>query len=136
MEKEPILILTHNGWGQALIKSVRMIVGEIKDVYEVPLQAEDSLADYIARVKEQIDQLQWSKHLLILTDIKGGTPSNVALRISKDYQVITISGLCASMLLEAVMKQEEGGFTRELAQEIQTAVVESCQVLELPQIQK
>ncbi|EOH95184.1 PTS sugar transporter subunit IIA [Enterococcus pallens] len=136
MEKEPILILTHNGWGQALIKSVRMIVGEIKDVYEVPLQAEDSLADYIARVKEQIDQLQWSKNLLILTDIKGGTPSNVALRISKDYQVITISGLCASMLLEAVMKQEEGGFTRELAQEIQTAVVESCQVLELPQIQK
>lgn len=136
MEKEPILILTHNGWGQALIKSVRMIVGEIKDVYEVPLQAEDSLADYIARVKEQIDQLQWSKHLLILTDIKGGTPSNVALRISKDYQVIAISGLCASMLLEAVMKQEEGGFTRELAQEIQTAVVESCQVLELPQIQK
>lgn len=136
MEKEPILILTHNGWGQALVKSVRMIVGEIKDVYEVPLQAEDSLADYIARVKEQIDQLQWSKNLLILTDIKGGTPSNVALRISKDYKVIAISGLCASMLLEAVMKQEAGGFTRELAQEIQTAVVESCQVLELPQIQK
>lgn len=136
MEKEPILILTHNGWGQALVKSVRMIVGEIKDVYEVPLQAEDSLADYIARVKEQIDQLQWSKNLLILTDIKGGTPSNVALRISKDYEVIAISGLCASMLLEAVMKQEAGGFTRELAQEIQTAVVESCQVLELPQIQK
>lgn len=136
MEKEPILILTHNGWGQALVKSVRMIVGEIKDVYEVPLQAEDSLADYIARVKEQIDQLHWSKNLLILTDIKGGTPSNVALRISKDYEVIAISGLCASMLLEAVMKQEAGGFTRELAQEIQTAVVESCQVLELPQIQK
>lgn len=136
MEKQPILILTHNGWGQALVKSVRMIVGEIKNVYEVPLQAEDSLADYIARVKEQIDQLQWSKNLLILTDIKGGTPSNVALRISKDYEVIAISGLCASMLLEAVMKQEAGGFTRELAQEIQTAVVESCQVLELPQIQK
>ncbi|MEO1768551.1 PTS sugar transporter subunit IIA [Candidatus Enterococcus ferrettii] len=136
MEKEPILILTHDGWGQALVKSVRMIIGEITDVYEVPLQAADSLADYIAKVKEQIDQLQWSKKLLILTDIKGGTPSNVALRISKDYEVIALSGLCASMLLEAVMKQEAGGFTREMAQEIQTAVVESCQVLELPQIQK
>lgn len=136
MEKEPILILTHDGWGQALIKSVRMIVGEIKNVYEVPLQAEDSLPEYIARVKEQVDQLNWSKKLLILTDIKGGTPSNVALRISKDYEIVAISGLCASMLLEAVMKQEAGGFTRELAQEIQTAVIESCQVLELPPIQK
>ncbi|MGM0214697.1 PTS sugar transporter subunit IIA [Enterococcus sp. AZ109] len=136
MEKEPILILTHDGWGQALLKSVRMIVGEIKNVYEVPLQAEDSLPEYIAKVKEQVNQLQWSKKLLILTDIKGGTPSNVALRISKDYEIVAISGLCASMLLEAVMKQEAGGFTRELAQEIQTAVIESCQVLELPQIKK
>ncbi len=136
MEKEPILILTHDGWGQALIKSVRMIVGEIKNVYEVPLQAEDSLPEYITRVKEQVDQLNWSKKLLILTDIKGGTPSNVALRISKDYEIVAVSGLCASMLLEAVMKQEAGGFTRELAQEIQTAVIESCQVLELPPIQK
>ncbi|GCF93165.1 PTS fructose transporter subunit IIA [Enterococcus florum] len=134
MEKEPILILTHNGWGQELLKSVRMIVGEIDDVHEVALQAEDSLNDYMDRVKAQIEQLEWSEHLLVLTDIKGGTPSNVALRLSKDYAIIAISGLCASMLLEAVMKQSEGGFTKESAVEIRKAVVDSCQVLELPKI--
>ena len=129
MAKEPILILTHNGWGAELLKSVQMIVGEISHVYEVPLQAEDSLPDYIERVKVQIDQLEWNESLLILTDIKGGTPSNVALRLSKDYELVAISGLCASMLLEAVMKQEAGGFTKELAQEIHTAVIDSCQVI-------
>lgn len=132
MEKEPILILTHNGWGLELLKSVQMIVGQISNVHEVALNAEDSLPDYLERVKAQIDQLKWSDKLLILTDIKGGTPSNVALRLSKDYEVVTISGLCASMLLEAVMKQEAGGFTREVAQDIHTAVVDSCQILELP----
>ncbi|BBM19495.1 MULTISPECIES: PTS sugar transporter subunit IIA [Enterococcus] len=132
MEKEPILILTHNGWGRELLKSVQMIVGEIHNVYEVALNAEDSLPEYLERVKAQIDQLKWNDKLLILTDIKGGTPSNVALRLSKDYEVVAISGLCASMLLEAVMKQGVGGFTRETAKEIHAAVIDSCQILELP----
>ena len=132
MVKQPILILTHNGWGLELLKSVQMIVGEISNVHEVALNAEDSLPEYLERVKTQIEQLEWQENLLILTDIKGGTPSNVALRLSKDYKVVAISGLCASMLLEAVMKQETCGFTRGIAQEIHKAVVDSCQLLELP----
>ncbi|WP_368756924.1 PTS sugar transporter subunit IIA [Enterococcus avium] len=132
MVKQPILILTHNGWGLELLKSVQMIVGEISNVHEVALNAEDSLPEYLERVKTQIEQLEWQENLLILTDIKGGTPSNVALRLSKDYKVVAISGLCASMLLEAVMKQETGGFTRGIALEIHKAVVDSCQLLELP----
>ena len=132
MVKQPILILTHNGWGLELLKSVQMIVGEISNVHEVALNAEDSLPEYLERVKTQIEQLEWQENLLILTNIKGGTPSNVALRLSKDYKVVAISGLCASMLLEAVMKQETGGFTRGIAQEIHKAVVDSCQLLELP----
>ena len=132
MVKQPILILTHNGWGLELLKSVQIIVGEISNVHEVALNAEDSLPEYLERVKTQIEQLEWQENLLILTDIKGGTPSNVALRLSKDYKVVAISGLCASMLLEAVMKQETGGFTRGIAQEIHKAVVDSCQLLELP----
>ena len=78
MVKQPILILTHNGWGLELLKSVQMIVGEISNVHEVALNAEDSLPEYLERVKTQIEQLEWQENLLILTDIKGGTPSNVA----------------------------------------------------------
>ena len=93
MENEPILLLTHNGWGLELVKSVQMIVGEVTNVHEVALQAEDSLGDYLERVTEKIDQLTWHNQLLILTDVKGGTPSNVALRLSKDYDLLIVSGL-------------------------------------------
>ena len=60
MENEPILLLTHNGWGLELVKSVQMIVGEVTNVHEVALQAEDSLGDYLERVTEKIDQLTTS----------------------------------------------------------------------------
>lgn len=134
MEKQPILILTHNGWGKELVKSVQMIIGKIENVHEVALEAEDNLTDYLSRVQGQIDTLAWQERLLILTDVKGGTPSNVALRLSKDYEVAVISGLCTSMLLEAVMRQDKGRFTLQDAEEIREIVVESCQVLEIPKV--
>ncbi|HBC4445992.1 TPA: PTS fructose transporter subunit IIA [Enterococcus faecalis] len=132
MENEPILLLTHNGWGLELVKSVQMIVGEVKNVHEVALQAEDSLGDYLERVTEKIDQLTWHNQLLILTDVKGGTPSNVALRLSKDYDLLIVSGLCTSLLLESVMKQSGPGFRLQDAEMIQQAAVDSCQILEIP----
>ncbi|EHR4698002.1 PTS fructose transporter subunit IIA [Enterococcus faecalis] len=132
MENEPILLLTHNGWGLELVKSVQMIVGEVTNVHEVALQAEDSLRDYLERVTEKIDQLTWHNQLLILTDVKGGTPSNVALRLSKDYDLLIVSGLCTSLLLESVMKQSGPGFRLQDAEMIQQAAVDSCQILEIP----
>lgn len=132
MENEPILLLTHNGWGLELVKSVQMIVGEVTNVHEVALQAEDSLWDYLERVTEKIDQLTWHNQLLILTDVKGGTPSNVALRLSKDYDLLIVSGLCTSLLLESVMKQSGPGFRLQDAEMIQQAAVDSCQILEIP----
>ena len=70
--------------------------------------------------------------MLILTDVKGGTPSNVALRLSKDYDLLIVSGLCTSLLLESVMKQSGHGFRLQDAEMIQQAAVDSCQILEIP----
>ena len=48
---------------------------------------------------------------LILTDFVGGTTSNVAARLSADYPVAVISGLNASLLLEALDRREHGSLT-------------------------
>lgn len=46
-----------------------------------------------------------------MTDFIGGTTSNVAARLSADYPVAVISGLNASLLLEALDKREHGPLT-------------------------
>ena len=53
---------------------------------------------------------------LILTDFIGGTTSNVAARLSADYPVAVISGLNASLLLEALDKREHGQLTTCVAE--------------------
>lgn len=135
MAKEPIILLTHGGWGKGLLSSIKMIVGEIENIYEVVLQPEDNLQEYIKRVEEQIKALSWSEKLLILTDIKGGTTSNVALRLSRDYHILALSGLNTAMLLDAVMKQQ-APYTEQSGIEILQASIENCQILALPNMEK
>lgn len=117
MKKQPILLLTHNGWGESLLRSVSMIVGKIEEVYEVPLFSEDSLEDYKIRVEKQIQELKYENKLLIITDIKGGTTSNVALSLSRKYELLIVSGLSSQILLECVLNQD-GEFTKESVESI------------------
>ncbi|EOL50005.1 PTS sugar transporter subunit IIA [Enterococcus caccae] len=131
MTKEPIILLTHGGWGAGLLKSIKMIVGETENIYEVVLQPEDNLQEYIKRVEQQLKTVTWSEKLLILTDIKGGTTSNVALRLSRDYDILAISGLNTAMLLDAIMKQSTP-FTEQSGVEILQASLDNCQILQLP----
>ncbi|MFK4568227.1 PTS sugar transporter subunit IIA [Enterococcus sp. UD-01] len=131
MEKEPIIILTHGGWGAGLLKSIKMIVGETENIHEVVLRPEDNLQEYIARVEEQLKAITWRGKLLVLTDIKGGTTSNVALRLSRDYDILALSGLNTAMLLDAVMKQT-APYTEQSGAEILQASLDNCQILELP----
>ena len=130
-QKEPIIILTHGGWGEGLLASIKMIVGSVDNVYEVALAPADNLTEYITRVEAKIKEVSWSDKLLILTDIKGGTTSNVALRLSRDYNILALSGLNTALLLEAIMKQT-APYTEQVGQELLTASQENNIILEMP----
>lgn len=100
MEKHPqILLLTHGGWGMSLLKGIRMILGSVDFVSEVPLTPELTLPEYLGKVKEKVEQLPEGS--LILTDVFGGTTTNVGAKLGRDYHIKVYSGLNAPMLLEA-----------------------------------
>ncbi|BES66664.1 PTS sugar transporter subunit IIA [Gottschalkiaceae bacterium SANA] len=100
MEMTKILLLTHGEWGQALINSVRMIMGETDGVVAIPLMPEETLTDYYQKVRGELDV---NPRALVITDLFGGTPSNVAARLSQDFPIQVIAGLNAPMLMDAIM---------------------------------
>ena len=99
MDKPQILLLTHGGWGMSLVKGVRMILGAVDFVDEVPLLPEMTLPEYLGKVKAQVEKLPEGS--LILTDVFGGTTTNVGAKLGKDFNIKVYSGLNAPMLLEA-----------------------------------
>ena len=100
METKPqILLLTHGGWGMSLVQGVRMILGSVDFVKETALLPEMTLPEYMSLVKAEVENLPEGS--MIMTDVFGGTTTNVAAKLGKEYGIKVYSGLNAPMLLAA-----------------------------------
>jgi len=107
MEKETkIVLLTHGGWGEALVRSIEMILGKVNCTHEIALEPAYTLAEYKQMVEEYVDTI--SEDSIIMVDLFGGTPSNVAALVGNERNMKVFSGLNSPMLLEACVELQSG----------------------------
>lgn len=95
-----ILILTHGQWGEALVESLTMILGKIEGCDVIPLKPENTFSEYFELVSNYCNTIE--EESLILTDLQGGTTSNVALKIGVERNMHVICGLNAPILIEGI----------------------------------
>lgn len=103
--KNKVILLTHGGWGEGLIKSMGLLVGQIENVTDVALTATLTLDNYVQKIRDAVDVVD--ENTIVLTDIPGGTTSNVALKLTIEYPWHVISGVNALMLVETILHQDE-----------------------------
>ena len=99
MEKPQILLLTHGGWGKALTESLKMIMGSVDFVHEIPLLPEVTFAEYYAKVDEYAAGMPVKS--LIFTDVFAGTTTNAGAKIGRERNIKVVSGLNAPLMIEA-----------------------------------
>jgi PTS system mannose-specific IIA component/D-glucosaminate-specific PTS system IIA component len=104
MEKM-ILLGTHGRFGEELIKSAELILGEMKDVRSFSLLPGMALEDYIPSVAETLGKLP--KGTLCLVDLFGGTPCNAFCALSREYGNAVVTGLNLAMLMEVYMNKDQ-----------------------------
>ena len=98
-----ILLITHNGLGDSLLDCVRHVTGGIPPhLKSLSVLATDDPKAKENEGREIIKQLDKGKGVLLLTDIYGATPSNIALRLCKPGHVEGVAGVSLAMLLRAV----------------------------------
>ena len=113
--KTAIVIMTHGHFGRELIASAELILGEMKDVFSISLEAEKEPMELMTELRtllyDDFDQY------LILADLFGGTPCNMAARFALEEKVIILSGVNLPMLVEAEMarmQENYDGLTEKL----------------------
>jgi len=114
-----LVIVTHNGLATALKASVEMIVGEIELVTLVEVAPGDQADAIMNRVVEAVQSVS-ADGAIILTDLFGGTPSNMAMSFLKEGSVEVVTGVNLPMLIEFFSKRERLSVA-ELAQALKTA---------------
>lgn len=116
-----LLIVTHNQIGTALYETATHMLGMCPLMTEVLPVMGDSDPDAMVRQgSELIDRLDQGDGVLVLTDMYGSTPSNIAARLAVNHQVLVVSGINLPMLvrvmnypalgvMELALKAESGG---------------------------
>lgn len=105
-----LVLATHGDLGRALVASMEMIVGAQERVAALSLQVADRIEDAAARLQAAIEEADDGDGVLVLTDMLGGTPSNLCLAlIGGPRPVEVVSGASLPMLLKAVQVRREGG---------------------------
>jgi PTS system mannose-specific IIA component len=98
-----ILLLTHNGLGDSLVDCVRHVLGSVPPNIKVL----SVFGDDDPQLKEDegralIVQLDAGDGVLLLSDMFGATPSNIARRLYQPGRVEDVAGVNLPMLLRAV----------------------------------
>jgi mannose PTS system EIIA component len=111
-----IVLATHGDLGRAFIAAMEMIVGAQPLVAALSLQVADRLEDATAHLQEALDGVDDGDGVLVLTDMLGGTPSNLCLAlIGGSRPVEVVSGVSLPMLLKAVQARRESDLCQTAA---------------------
>jgi PTS system ascorbate-specific IIA component len=98
-----ILLLTHAPLGQAFMAAVAHVFRAPTEQFEaIDVTADQDLGEVNALAKEAIARLDDGTGVLVITDIKGGTPSNCCNSLADAGHVEVIAGISLPMLLRAI----------------------------------
>ena len=101
-----LVVICHGEMGTELVKAAEMIVGKIQAVEAVSVKQEsapETLRDEIQRAIKKVDR---KNGVMVLTDMFGGTPSNIALAFLDDH-VEVVTGANLSMLIKFANHQDD-----------------------------
>ncbi|MBW2636636.1 MAG: PTS fructose transporter subunit IIA [Deltaproteobacteria bacterium] len=102
-----VLVITHSNLGSELIKAAEMIKGDLPKIVPISIDANKSLKSINKEITSAIKKVDSKKGVLILTDLFGGTPSNISLSFLKEGKVEVVTGVNLPMLLKISTMREE-----------------------------
>ncbi len=103
-----ILIVSHGAFGESLIHSASHVLGK-RPLYvrQVGITVHDDPDALIPVAEDHIRFIDRGAGVLVLTDIYGATPSNVAARVLQPGRVEGLAGVNLPMLIRALTYREE-----------------------------
>jgi PTS system mannose-specific IIA component len=115
-----LLIVTHCDLGKELLNAAEFIVGKIDAVDTIAI-TETSGTDLLRKkIEAKVDALDRGDGVLILTDMFGGTPSNLSLSFLKEGKIEVLTGVNLPMMIAIVQNRPNSKVTT-LAQKAQEA---------------
>lgn len=103
-----VIIAAHGEFAKGLKSGLDLVVGQMSNLRVVNFIEGDTYDTIDKALNEAYDDLKDSKNILIITDLKGGTPFNRSVSLFNDKDnVRVLSGLNFALTYQALVSEEE-----------------------------
>jgi PTS system mannose-specific IIA component len=101
-----VVVVTHCHLAEELICAAQLVVGEeLKQFQAVSVDPKDGSDQIREKIVAAIRKVDTGQGILILTDMYGGTPSNISLSFLEEKKIEVITGVNLPMLLKLATYQ-------------------------------
>ncbi len=104
-----LVIVTHGGLADEFRSALEHIVGPQSQLETVSIGPDDDMTKRRAEILEAVSQTESGSGVIILTDMFGGTPSNLAISVLDEVNVEVIAGINLPILVKLASIRKEKG---------------------------
>ncbi|WP_299191649.1 PTS sugar transporter subunit IIA [uncultured Erythrobacter sp.] len=94
-----LILVTHGRLADQFVEAMEHVVGKQAAIATVCIGPNDDMEQRRAEIADKIDVVESGSGVIILTDLFGGTPSNLAISLLDAGQVEVIAGINLPMLI-------------------------------------
>ena len=95
-----VVVVTHGQLANELVNAAEMIVGDLPQFTAVSIGWHDDVNDAREEIVQAIDRIKGDEGVLILTDMFGGTPSNLGMTFLEKDKIEVITGVNLPMVIK------------------------------------
>mgnify|MGYP003556155559 CR=1 FL=1 len=103
-----LFLITHSSFGESLIQCACHVLNQRPpQIAQLGVAAQDDPLDALPLAREMLALVDKGEGVLILTDIFGATPANIALKLLESGRIEGVAGVNLPMLLRALTYREK-----------------------------
>ena len=131
-----LLVVSHGTLAGELVDAVRRIVADVDALEALSIGWDVDMEEAGRRIQEAIARVERKGGVLVLTDMFGGTPSNLALSLLEPGRIEVVTGVNLPMLIKCVNLRGEAELSevaRRVAEQGRQSIQVASELLTKPQ---
>ncbi len=105
--KVGVVVVTHYRLGEEFLQALRLIVPEAPDFQTVAIEPDQPVSAMYESISKALKAADQGEGVLVLTDMFGGTPSNISLSFLHEHRVEVVTGVNLPMLIKLATLRDE-----------------------------
>jgi PTS system mannose-specific IIA component len=101
-----VVLVTHTDYGARLLKAAEFILGPQESCTSVSVDGTHEVEQTVKALKKTVAQCDGGRGVLLLTDMFGGTPTNLSLSLLGSGELEVVTGVNLPMLLKVLGARE------------------------------